>query len=173
MCISKLGGGRAMTRKINDVGRQQRSTLSRRAFVKAGVLGSTGTDPQTSPLRAEDQLVRPDRGRPREKTPSSSCGCAAAPASTTCGIPSRTRPSKSAANSASFRRRSPASAPRHAADDRAHHGHSGRSSAACITDDAGHSAGDQICFTGYPAGRDPEHQRHPSCGSIVRRQLGT
>jgi uncharacterized protein (DUF1501 family) len=38
--------------------------------------------------------------------------------------------------------------------------------------DAGHSTGDQICFTGYPADpRTPEDNVHPSCGSIVARQL--
>jgi hypothetical protein len=37
--------------------------------------------------------------------------------------------------------------------------------------DAGHSSGDQLCFTGYPAGSDPEHNEAPSCGSIVARQL--
>src|SRR5437764_14386634 len=38
--------------------------------------------------------------------------------------------------------------------------------------DAGHSSGDQICFTGYPAGQNPEENVYPSCGSIVSRQLG-
>jgi hypothetical protein len=38
--------------------------------------------------------------------------------------------------------------------------------------DAGHSSGDQICFTGYPAGRNPDENYFPSCGSIVSRQLG-
>ncbi len=38
--------------------------------------------------------------------------------------------------------------------------------------DAGHSSGDQICFTGYPAGRNPDENVHPSCGSIVAEQLG-
>ncbi len=38
--------------------------------------------------------------------------------------------------------------------------------------DAGHSSGDQICFTGYPAGRNPDENVYPSCGSIVARQLG-
>jgi hypothetical protein len=37
--------------------------------------------------------------------------------------------------------------------------------------DAGHSSGDQICFTGYPAGPNPDENVHPSCGSIVSRQL--
>ncbi len=37
--------------------------------------------------------------------------------------------------------------------------------------DAGHSAGDQICFTGYDAGRNPDENVHPSCGSIVMKQL--
>ena len=37
--------------------------------------------------------------------------------------------------------------------------------------DAGHSSGDQICFTGYPAGRNPDENIHPSCGSIVSEQL--
>ncbi len=39
-------------------------------------------------------------------------------------------------------------------------------------DDAGHSTGDQICFTGYPAGPTPDVNEYPSCGSIVARQLG-
>jgi hypothetical protein len=34
----------------------------------------------------------------------------------------------------------------------------------------GHSNGDQICFTGYPAGSDPDINVMPSCGSIVARQ---
>jgi hypothetical protein len=38
--------------------------------------------------------------------------------------------------------------------------------------DAGHSTGDQICFTGYPAGPNPDENIHPSCGSIVAKQLG-
>ena len=38
--------------------------------------------------------------------------------------------------------------------------------------DPGHSSGDQICFTGYPAGSDPDVNFHPSCGSVVSRQLG-
>jgi hypothetical protein len=38
--------------------------------------------------------------------------------------------------------------------------------------DPGHSSGDQICFTGYPPGPNPDENVHPSCGSIVARQLG-
>src|SRR6516162_10257596 len=38
--------------------------------------------------------------------------------------------------------------------------------------DPGHSSGDQICFTGYPAGPFPDENTYPSCGSIVSRQLG-
>jgi hypothetical protein len=38
--------------------------------------------------------------------------------------------------------------------------------------DAGHSSGDQICFTGYAAGPNPDENAYPSCGSIVSRQLG-
>lgn len=38
--------------------------------------------------------------------------------------------------------------------------------------DAGHSSGDQICFTGYPSGPSPDVNVMPSCGSIVARQLG-
>jgi hypothetical protein len=38
--------------------------------------------------------------------------------------------------------------------------------------DAGHSSGDQICFTGYPAGPNPDENVYPSCGSIISRQLG-
>jgi|SRR5579864_6605841 len=38
--------------------------------------------------------------------------------------------------------------------------------------DAGHSTGDQICFTGYPAGPTPDENVTPSCGSIVAKQLG-
>ncbi len=38
--------------------------------------------------------------------------------------------------------------------------------------DAGHSSGDQICFTGYPAGPSPDENVMPSCGSIVSKQLG-
>ncbi|MCA9207615.1 MAG: DUF1501 domain-containing protein [Planctomycetales bacterium] len=39
-------------------------------------------------------------------------------------------------------------------------------------DNAGHSAGDQICFTGYPPGPKPDENVNPSCGSIVAEQLG-
>ncbi|MCO6453724.1 MAG: DUF1501 domain-containing protein [Pirellulaceae bacterium] len=39
-------------------------------------------------------------------------------------------------------------------------------------DNAGHSAGDQICFTGYPPGLSPDENVMPSCGSIVAEQLG-
>ncbi len=38
--------------------------------------------------------------------------------------------------------------------------------------DAGHSAGDQICFTGYNSGPNPDENVYPSIGSIVSRQLG-
>jgi hypothetical protein len=38
--------------------------------------------------------------------------------------------------------------------------------------DAGHSSGDQICFTGYDAGPNPDENTYPSCGSVVSRQLG-
>jgi hypothetical protein len=38
--------------------------------------------------------------------------------------------------------------------------------------DAGHSSGDQICFTGYNSGANPDENVYPSCGSIVARQLG-
>jgi hypothetical protein len=38
--------------------------------------------------------------------------------------------------------------------------------------DAGHSSGDQICFTGYPAGPNPDENVYPSCGAVVSRQLG-
>jgi hypothetical protein len=39
--------------------------------------------------------------------------------------------------------------------------------------DAGHSSGDQLCFTGYPAGPNPDENVYPSCGSIVSKQLGS
>ncbi len=35
---------------------------------------------------------------------------------------------------------------------------------------ADHSSGDQICFTGYPAGRNPDQNVAPSIGSIVKKQ---
>ena len=38
--------------------------------------------------------------------------------------------------------------------------------------DAGHSTGDQICFTGYNAGPMPDENVHPSCGAIVSKQFG-
>ncbi|MBI5757503.1 MAG: DUF1501 domain-containing protein [Planctomycetales bacterium] len=38
--------------------------------------------------------------------------------------------------------------------------------------DAGHSTGDQICFTGYNSGPNADQNIHPSCGSIVAEQLG-
>jgi len=37
--------------------------------------------------------------------------------------------------------------------------------------DAGHSTGDQICFTGYNSGPNPDQNIHPSCGSIAAEQL--
>ncbi len=37
--------------------------------------------------------------------------------------------------------------------------------------DAGHSAADQICFTGYPPGPKPDENVSPSCGSIVAEQM--
>lgn len=39
--------------------------------------------------------------------------------------------------------------------------------------DPGHSTGDQLCFTGYPANKTtpPDVNAYPSCGSIVARQL--
>src|SRR5205085_1358255 len=38
--------------------------------------------------------------------------------------------------------------------------------------DAGHSTGDQICFTGYNSGPAPDENVHPSIGSVVSKQLG-
>lgn len=38
-------------------------------------------------------------------------------------------------------------------------------------DNAGHSAADQICFTGYPPGRNADENVMPSCGSIAAKQL--
>ncbi len=38
--------------------------------------------------------------------------------------------------------------------------------------DAGHSTGDQICFTGYGPGSMPDENIHPSIGAIVSKQLG-
>src|SRR5262245_61377108 len=38
--------------------------------------------------------------------------------------------------------------------------------------DAGHSAGDQICFTGYNPGPNPDQNTYPSIGSVVSKQLG-
>jgi hypothetical protein len=38
--------------------------------------------------------------------------------------------------------------------------------------DAGHSSGDQLCFTGYRSGPSPDENVMPSCGSIVAEQLG-
>src|SRR5437899_358376 len=38
-------------------------------------------------------------------------------------------------------------------------------------EDAGHSTGDQLCFTGYPTGPNPDENFMPSCGSIVAKQL--
>ncbi|MCA9107322.1 MAG: DUF1501 domain-containing protein [Planctomycetales bacterium] len=38
--------------------------------------------------------------------------------------------------------------------------------------DAGHSAGDQICFTGYPNEGNPDTNTKPSCGSIIAKQIG-
>lgn len=37
---------------------------------------------------------------------------------------------------------------------------------------AGHSAGDQILFTGHPPGPRADENVHPSCGSIISEQLG-
>lgn len=36
---------------------------------------------------------------------------------------------------------------------------------------AGHSAADQICFTGYPAGQMADQNYHPSCGSIISERF--
>jgi hypothetical protein len=38
-------------------------------------------------------------------------------------------------------------------------------------EDAGHSTGDQICFTGYGPGRNPDENVMPSCGSVANEQL--
>lgn len=37
--------------------------------------------------------------------------------------------------------------------------------------DAGHSTADQLCFTGYPPGSNPDENVSPSCGSIVAEQM--
>ncbi len=38
--------------------------------------------------------------------------------------------------------------------------------------DAGHSTGDQICFTGYPSGPNGDENIHPSCCAIAAERLG-
>ncbi|HEV7226671.1 MAG TPA: DUF1501 domain-containing protein [Pirellulales bacterium] len=38
--------------------------------------------------------------------------------------------------------------------------------------DAGHSTADQLCFTGYPTGPNPDENVSPSCGSVVAEQMG-
>lgn len=38
--------------------------------------------------------------------------------------------------------------------------------------DAGHSTADQLCFTGYPTGPNPDENVNPSCGSVVAEQMG-
>ncbi|MGE0608122.1 MAG: DUF1501 domain-containing protein [Pirellulales bacterium] len=38
--------------------------------------------------------------------------------------------------------------------------------------DAGHSTGDQLCFTGYPPGPKADENIHPSIGSVTAKQLG-
>src|SRR5262249_31900492 len=38
--------------------------------------------------------------------------------------------------------------------------------------DPGHSSGDQICFTGYNAGPNPDENVYPAVASIVSKQLG-
>ena len=38
--------------------------------------------------------------------------------------------------------------------------------------DAGHSTGDQMCFTGFGPGPNPDENLAPSCGSIAAEQLG-
>jgi len=38
--------------------------------------------------------------------------------------------------------------------------------------DAGHSTADQLCFTGYPTGPNPDENVMPSCGSVVAEQMG-
>lgn len=38
--------------------------------------------------------------------------------------------------------------------------------------DAGHSTGDQICFTGYGPGNNPDENIYPSIGSVVSEQQG-
>jgi uncharacterized protein (DUF1501 family) len=38
-------------------------------------------------------------------------------------------------------------------------------------ENAGHSGADQICFTGYPSGANPDMNVAPSCGSIATKQL--
>ena len=37
--------------------------------------------------------------------------------------------------------------------------------------DAGHSTGDQLCFTGYPPGPAPDENVHPSIGAVVSKQF--
>jgi hypothetical protein len=39
--------------------------------------------------------------------------------------------------------------------------------------DAGHSTADQLCFTGYPTGPNPDENVSPSCGSVVAEQMAS
>ncbi len=112
----------------------------------------------------------------REKTDanrrSSSCGCAAGRAISTCGTPSPMPPSNIAASSASCRPACRASCCPTCCRCPARSWTSGRSSAACITTTRAIPPATRSASRAIPPGPNPDENTYPSCGSIVSRQLG-
>ncbi len=144
----------------------QRSVLSRRSFVKAGVLGTAGLS-LAQVLKAEDQP-----GRGSRQTSVIILWMRGGPSHIDMWDPKPDAPDEYRGEFGVINTKVPGvlvsdMLPMSARMQdkysiiRSLHHH-----------DAGHSTGDQICFTGYNTGRNPDENIHPSCGSIVSRQIG-
>lgn len=147
----------------------QRSVLSRRSFVKAGILGSAGLS-LSQLLRAEDQA----RALGESPPPTSVIilWMRGGPSHIDMWDPKPDAPVEFRGEFGVTRSRVPGVFLSDMLPMTARMNHQWSIVRSLHHHEAAHSAGDQICFTGYNAGRDLSMNFHPSCGSIVSRQVG-
>jgi hypothetical protein len=147
----------------------QRSVLGRRSFVKAGLLGAGGLS-LSGLLRAEEQARR--TGKPTQKNSVIILWMRGGPSHIDMWDPKPDAPEEYRGEFGVINSSVPGI---HVSDMLPMTGrlmHKWSIVRSLHHHDAGHSAGDQICFTGYNSGPNPDTNIHPSCGSIVAKQLG-
>ncbi|MSU79379.1 MAG: DUF1501 domain-containing protein [Gemmataceae bacterium] len=148
---------------------QQRSVLSRRSFVKAGVLGTAGLS-LSQLLRAEDRAR--DLGQSPRKNSVIILWMRGGPSHIDMWDPKPDAPVEFRGEFGVTRSRVPGVLLSDMLPMTARMNHQWSIVRSLHHREAAHSAGDQICFTGYDAGRDPSINFRPSCGSVVSRQIG-